>query len=136
MNPKVRGTTKSGSIRASKSKINKLRKEWIKELNEKNKIKELRRKTIKELKDLIYKQNEKRKSYNICRRINRLGLSKISKRKNLSNKDAEEIKELNGLTTEKLKIIVIWLEKNLRSEKAPQEDNDLDYYLDNATSSE
>ena len=61
MNCKVRGTSKNGSIRASKWKNHKLRKELIKELNEKNKIKELRRKTIKELKELIYRQNEKSK---------------------------------------------------------------------------
>ena len=63
-----------------KNKIKELRTKTIKELNDKNKIKELRRKT-KELKDLIYKQNEKCKLYNIRRRINRLGLNKISKRK-------------------------------------------------------
>ena len=36
MNLKVRGTSSNGPIRASKSKINKLRKKLIKELNEKN----------------------------------------------------------------------------------------------------
>ena len=41
MNPKVREASKNGTIRAGKSKINKLRKKLIKELNEKNKIKEL-----------------------------------------------------------------------------------------------
>ena len=45
--PKVRGTRTNGSIRASKSKINELRKNLIKELNEKNKIRELRKKELK-----------------------------------------------------------------------------------------
>ena len=44
MNSKVRGTSKSGTIRASKPKINKLRTKLIKELNEKYKIKELHKK--------------------------------------------------------------------------------------------
>ena len=33
----------------------------------------LLKKVIKELKDLIYKQNEKQKSHNIRRKVNRLG---------------------------------------------------------------
>ena len=47
MNPKVRGTSKNGTTRAGWSKINKLRKKLIKELNEKNKIKELHKKQLK-----------------------------------------------------------------------------------------
>ena len=41
MNLKVRGTSKNGSIRANKSKINELRKKLIKERNEKIQITEL-----------------------------------------------------------------------------------------------
>ena len=53
----------------------------------------------------MYRQIEKRRSYNIRRRVNRLGLKKINKRKNLSNKDVEEIKRLNELTKDDLKTI-------------------------------
>ena len=149
MNPKVRGTSKNGTIRAGKSKINKLRKKLIKELNEKNKIKELRKEIIKELKELIYRQTERRKSYNIRRRVNRLCLKKIGKRKSLSNEDVEVVKQLNELTKYDLKTIAKLREiKNynnltredlicvlFRLEQAPQEDNYLQY-LDNTTDSE
>ena len=97
----------------------------------------------------MYRQIEKCRSYNIRRRVNRLGLKKINKRKNLSNKDVEEIKRLNELTKDDLKTIAKLREiRNhndltredliytlLRSKKAPQEENYLDY-LENATNSE
>ena len=60
MNPKVRGTSKNGSIRANKSKINELRKKLIKERNEKIQITGLREKIIKELKELVYRKTEKK----------------------------------------------------------------------------
>ena len=44
MNLKVRGTSKNGSIRANKSKINELSKKLIKERNEKIQITRLRKK--------------------------------------------------------------------------------------------
>ena len=47
MNPKVREASKNGTIRAGKSKINKLRKKLIKEKKKKNKIKELHKKQLK-----------------------------------------------------------------------------------------
>ena len=72
MNLKLRGTGKNSSIRALRSKTVRLRK-----------------KVIQELKDLINKQKEKNKSYNICRRVNRIGLKRIGKRQNLSNKDVK-----------------------------------------------
>ena len=53
-------------------KLKNCTKKTIKELNEKSKIKELRNEIIKELKELIYRQTEKRKSYNTRRRVNRL----------------------------------------------------------------
>ena len=132
-----------------KNKIKEFHKKTIKELNEKNKIKELRNEIIKELKELIYRQTEKRKSYNTRRRVNRLCLKKIGKRKNLSNEDVEEVKWLNELTTYDLKTIAKLREIKdynnlkredliyvlLRSEEAPQEDNYLQY-LDNPTDSE
>ena len=105
MNPKVRGTSKNSSIRANKSKINELRKKLIKERNEKIQITGLRRKIIKELKELVYRQTEKHKSYNTCRRVNRLGLKKIGKRENLTNRDIKKVKQLNELTTHGLKTI-------------------------------
>ena len=121
----------------------------MKELNEKNKIKELRKEIIKELKELIYRQTERRKSYNIRRRVNRLCLKKIGKRKSLSNEDVEAVKQLNELTKYDLKTIAKLREiKNynnltredlicvlFRLEEAPQEDNYLQY-LDNTTDSE
>ena len=55
MNLKARGTSKSSSIGALKLKDVRLCK-----------------KVIQELKDLIYKQNEKCKSYDIRRRFSRL----------------------------------------------------------------
>ena len=82
MNLKVRGTSKNGSIRASKSKINELRKKLIKERKEKIQTTRVRKEIIKELKELIHRQPEKQKSYNIRRRVNRLGLEKIGKRQN------------------------------------------------------
>ena len=131
-----------------KNKIKELHKKTIKELNEKNKIKELRNEIIKELKELIYRQTEKRKSYNTRRRVNRLCLKKIGKRKNRSNEDVEEVKWLNELTIYNLKTIAKLREIKdynnlkredliyvlLRSEEAPQEDNYLQY-LDNTTDS-
>ena len=130
-------------------KLKNCTKKTIKELNEKNKIKELRNEIIKELKELIYRQTEKRKSYNTRRRVNRLCLKKIGKRKNLSNEDVEEVKWLNELTTYDLKTIAKLREIKdynnlkredliyvlLRSEEAPQEDNYLQY-LDSPTDSE
>ena len=132
MNLKVRVTSKNSSIRPKKSKTVRLRK-----------------KVIQELKDLIYKQNEKHKSYNIGRKINHLGQKRIGKRQNLSNEDAKKVKQLNDLTTHGLKTIAKLREiKNysnmtrqeliytlLRSEKAPQEDNYL-RHLDKTTDSE
>ena len=149
MNPKVRGTSKNGSIRANKSKINELRKKLSKERNEKIQITGLRKKIIKELKDLVYRQVDKHKSYNTLRRVNRLGLKKIGKRQNLTNKDIKKVKQLNKLTTHGLKTIAKLREiKNynnltredliytlLRSEEAPQENNYL-RYLGNALNSE
>ena len=82
MNLKVRGTSKNGSIRASKSKINELRKKLIKERKEKIQTTRFRKEILKELKELIHRQPEKQKSYNIRRRVNRLGLEKIGKRQN------------------------------------------------------
>ena len=131
-----------------KNKIKEFHKKTIKELNEKNKIKELRNEIIKELKELIYRQTEKRKSYNTRRRVNRLCLKKIGKRKNRSNEDVEEVKWLNKLTIYDLKTIAKLREIKdynnlkredliyvlLRSEEAPQEDNYLQY-LDNTTDS-
>ena len=130
-------------------KLKNCTKKTIKELNEKSKIKELRNEIIKELKELIYRQTEKRKSYNTRRRVNRLCLKKIGKRKNLSNEDVEEVKWLNELTTYDLKTIAKLREIKdynnlkredliyvvLRSEEAPQEDNYLQY-LDSPTDSE
>ena len=72
-------------------KLKNCTKKTIKELNEKSKIKELRNEIIKELKELIYRQTEKRKSYNTRRRVNRLCLKKIGKRKNLSTEAVEEV---------------------------------------------
>ena len=149
MNLKVRGTSKNGSIRANKSKINELRKKLSKERNEKIQITGLRKKIIKELKDLVYRQVDKHKSYNTLRRVNRLGLKKIGKRQNLTNKDIKKVKQLNKLTTHGLKTIAKLREiKNynnltredliytlLRSEEAPQENNYL-RYLGNALNSE
>ena len=149
MNLKVRGTSKNGSIRANKSKINELRKKLSKERNEKIQITGLRKKIIKELKDLVYRQVDKHESYNTLRRVNRLGLKKIGKRQNLTNKDIKKVKQLNELTTHGLKTIAKLREiKNynnltredliytlLRSEEAPQENNYL-RYLDNILNSE
>ena len=149
MNLKVGGTSKNGSIRANKSKINESREKLIKERNEKIQITRLRKKIIKELKDLVYRQTEKHKSYNTGRRVNRLGLKKIGKRQNLTNKDIKKVKQLNKLTTHGLKTIAKLREiKNynnltredliytlLRSEEAPQENNYL-RYLDNTLNSE
>ena len=149
MNLKVRGTSKNGSIRANKSKINESREKLIKERNEKIQITRLRKKIIKELKDLVYRQTEKHKSYNTGRRVNRLGFKKIGKRQNLTNKDIKKVKQLNKLTTHGLKTIAKLREiKNynnltredliytlLRSEEAPQENNYL-RYLGNALNSE
>ena len=95
MNLKVGGTSKNGSIRANKSKINESREKLIKERNEKIQITRLRKKIIKELKDLVYRQTEKHKSYNTGRRVNRLGFKKIGKRQNLTNKDIKKVKQLN-----------------------------------------
>ena len=89
MNPKVRGTSKNGSIRANKSKIN-----------------ELCKKLIKELQELVYRKTEKNKSYNTRRRVNRLGLKKIWKRQNLTNKDIKKVKHVNELTTHGLKLFL------------------------------
>ena len=89
MNPKVRGTSKNGSIRANKSKIN-----------------ELCKKLIKELQELVYRKTEKNKSYNTRRRVNRLGLKKIWKRQNLTNKDIKNAKHVNELTTHGLKLFL------------------------------
>ena len=144
MNLKVRGTSKNSSIRT-----NKPRKKLIKERNEKIQITRLRRKIIKELKELVHRQTEKHKSYNTRRRVNRLGLKKVGKRQNLTNRDIKKIKQLNELTTKGLKTIAKLREiKNynnltredliytlLRSEGAPQENNYL-RYLDNALNSE
>ena len=144
MNLKVRGTSKNSSIRT-----NKPRKKLIKERNEKIQITRLRRKIIKELKELVHRQTEKHKSYNTRRRVNRLGLKKIGKRENLTNRDIKKVKQLNELTTHGLKTIAKLREiKNynnltredliytlLRSEGAPQENNYL-RYLDNALNSE
>ena len=149
MNPKVRGTSKNSSIRATKSKINELRKKLIKEHNEKRQITGLCKKIIKELKDLVYRQTEKHKSYNTHRRVNHLGLKKIGKRENLTNKNIKKVKKLNELTTHGLKTIAKLREiKNynnlmredliytlLRSEEAPQENSYLEY-LGNASNSE
>ena len=76
MNLKVRGTSKNSSVRANKSRINELRKRLIKEHNEKRQITGLRKKIIKELKELVYRQTEKHKSDNTCRRINGSDLKK------------------------------------------------------------
>ena len=149
MKLKVRGTSKKSSIRASKSKINDWRKKLIKERNEKIQITGLRKKLIKELKELVYWKTEKNKSYNTRRRVNRIGLKKISKRQNLTSKDIKKVKKLNELTTHGLKTIAKLGEiKNynnltredlifspLRSEGAPQENNYLGY-LGNALNSE
>ena len=89
MNPKVRGTSKNGSVRANKSKIN-----------------ELCKKLIKELQELVYRKTEKNKSYNTRRRVNRLGLKKIWKRQNLTNKDIKNVKHVNELTTHGLKLFL------------------------------
>ena len=89
MNPKVRGTSKNGSIRANKSKIN-----------------ELCKKLIKDLQELVYRKTEKNKSYNTRRRVNRLGLKKIWKRQNLTNKDIKKVKHVNELTTHGLKLFL------------------------------
>ena len=148
MKLKVRGTSKKSSIRASKSKINDWRKKLIKERNEKIQITGLRKKLIKELKELVYRQTEKNKSYNIRRTVNRIGLKKIGKRQNLTSKDIKNVKKLHELTTHGLKTIAKLREiKNynnltredliytlLRSEEAPQENNYLEY-LGNALNS-
>ena len=76
MNHKVRGTSKNSSVRANKSKINELHKTIIKEHNQKTQITRLRQKIIKELKELVYRQTEKHKSDNTCRRINGSGLKR------------------------------------------------------------
>ena len=60
-------------------------KKLIKERNKKVQITGLRKKIIKELKGLIDRQTEKHKSYNIRRRVNRVGLEIIRKRQNLVN---------------------------------------------------
>ena len=85
MNLETRGTSRNDSIRATKSRINELRKKLIKERNKKVQITGLRKKIFKELKELIHRQTEKRKSYNIRTRVNRLGLKRIGKRQNLLN---------------------------------------------------
>ena len=145
MNPKVRGTRKNSSIRANKSKINELRKKLIKERSEKIQITGLHKKKIKELQldlDLVYRQTEKHKSYNTRRRVNCLGLKKIGKRENRTNKDIKKVNKLNELTTHGLKTIAKLREiKNynnlaredliytlLRSEEDPQENNHLRYF--------
>ena len=46
-----------------------------------------RNQVLKELKEVLYRCEEKRKSYNIRRRVNRLKLKKIGKRQNLTEKD-------------------------------------------------
>ena len=149
MNLKVRGTSKNDSIRANKSKINELCKKLIKERNEKIQITGLRKKIITELKKSVYRQTEKHEPYNTRRGVNRLGLKKIGKRQNLTNKDIKKVKQLNELTTHGLKTIAKLREiKNynnltredliytlLKSEEAPQENNYLGY-LDNALNSE
>ena len=76
MNHKVRGTNKNSSVRANKSKINELHKTIIKEQNQKTQTTRLRQKIIKELKELVYRQTEKHKSDNTCRRINGSGLKR------------------------------------------------------------
>ena len=88
MNSKPRRISKNSSIRTIKSKTVGLCK-----------------KLIKELKKLIYMQNEKHKSYNICRRVNRLGLKEIGKKQNLSYNDVKKIKQLNQLSLDNLKKI-------------------------------
>ena len=60
-------------------------------------------KVINELKYLVYKQIVKHKSWNIRKKLVRLDLKKIAKKQNLSNKDVEEIKRLNNLTTHGIK---------------------------------
>ena len=85
MNLETRGTSRNDSIRATKSRINELRKKLIKERNKKVQITGLRKKIFKELKELIHRQTEKYKSYNIRTRVNRLGLKRIGKRQNLLN---------------------------------------------------
>ena len=109
----------------------------------------MRKKIIKELKELVYRQTEKHKSANTRRRINGLGLRKIGKRQNLTNKDIKKVNKLIELTTHGLKTIAKLREiKNynnltredliytlLRSEEAPQENNYL-RYLDNILNSE
>ena len=62
-------------------------------------------KSQKKFKDLVYRQVEKQKSYNTRRRVNCLGLKKIGKRQNLTNKDIKKVKKLNELTTYGLKTI-------------------------------
>ena len=128
---KLRRTNKTAKLRTLKSKTVGLRK-----------------KVVQELKDLIYKQSEKHKSYNIRRKFSRLGLKTIGKRQNLSNKDVNKVKQLNELTTHGLKTIGKVREiKNyssmtreqliytlLRSKKAPQEDNYLTYLESTTTS--
>lgn len=46
-----------------------------------------RNQLLKELKEVLHRREEKRKSYNIHRRVNRLKLKKIGKRQNLTEKD-------------------------------------------------
>lgn len=46
-----------------------------------------RNQLLKELKEVLHRREEKRKSYNIRRRVNRLKLKKIGKRQNLTEKD-------------------------------------------------
>ena len=131
MNLKTRGTSKNAKLRALKSKTVGLCK-----------------RVVQELKDLIYKQSEKHKSYNIRRKFSRLGLKTIGKRQNLSNKDVNKVKQLNELTTHGLKTIAKLRESKsysnmtreqliytlLRSEKASQEDNYLTHLESTATS--
>ena len=106
MNLKVRGTSKNGSIRANKSKINELCKKLIKERNEKIQITRLRKKIITELKESVYRQTEKHEKYNTRRGVNRLGLKKIGKRQNLTNKDIQNVKQVNELTTHGLQLLL------------------------------
>ena len=100
------------------------------------------KKIIEEIKHLVYRQTEKHKSYNTRRRVNRLGLKKIGRGENLTDKDMKKVKKQNELTTHGLKTIANLREiKNynnlaredliytlFRSEEDPQENNYLRYF--------
>ena len=93
MNTKVRGISKNSSIKANKSKVNELPKKLVKKRNEKIQITGLHKKIIEEIKHLVYRQTEKHKSYNTRRRVNRLGLKKIGRGENLTDKDMKKVKK-------------------------------------------